>query len=359
MAVTAALLGSVAAPIIGSALGGLFSSGDEEREKQLQAKALANIEGLTPLQADQLKVALAKYQQTGELTPELEQVINQSQSEMKSISVDPALRQAQMSALNKLQMYGEGGLQPQDMAALATIKQQAESEAQAQNASNLQNMQQRGIAGGGAELAARLSASQGAANRISQQGLDIQGQAAQRALQAIMQGGQLGGQIRGQEFDEAAEIAQAQDTINRFNAANSQSVETRNVGSKNQAKQYNLDLEQRIANANTDIQNQQAVSDRDALQQAYGYQAQKAGMLSGAQDRAAQQAGQSAGRTQQTWAGMGQAVGTGLQGLAAADMYNKRTDAMATKQSNPTANTNVVYNVDEDPKKTKQAGSLT
>jgi len=54
--------------------------------------------------------------------------------------------------------------------------------------------------------------------------LDVSAQAQSRALQALMQGGQLGGQIRQQDFGEQSEKAQAQDAINRFNTANRQQV---------------------------------------------------------------------------------------------------------------------------------------
>ncbi len=55
-----------------------------------------------------------------------------------------------------------------------------------------------------------------------------------------MQGGQLGGQMRSQDFGEQSSKAQAQDAISRFNAANSQSVQGQNVATKNTAQAANL-----------------------------------------------------------------------------------------------------------------------
>lgn len=325
--------GAVAAPVVGGLLGKLFGSGDQDKAIALQQQALQGLQSLNTPTADELKVALQQYKLTGQITPALQSIIQQGQSEMQGVKTDPALMQAQMGALSKLQSLGNGGLQPQDLAALAQVQQQAAGQGQAQQASALQAMQQRGIGGGGNELAARLSAAQGAANTSSQAGLNIQGQAAQRALQAIMQSGQLGGQIQGQQFSQQSQKAQAQDLINRFNAANAQSVQGQNVGSQNQAQYYNVGQNQNIANMNTGVANQQAIQNSQAKQQAYQDALSKASAVYGGQQNLANQYMNQAAQTQQMWGGMGQAAGTGLQGAAMYDAYNKRTAAMNPKST--------------------------
>ena len=144
MAMTAAAIG---APIVGGLLGNLFSGGDRDRAKQLQQDALNGVQAIHAPTADELRVALQQYKLTGQMTPALQQIMQQGKSEMGGVSTDPGLKEAQMGALAKLQQQGNGGLQPQDMAALAQVQSEAAGQGQAQQASALQAMQQRGIGG--------------------------------------------------------------------------------------------------------------------------------------------------------------------------------------------------------------------
>ncbi len=325
------------APAVISAIGQASSSGDKAKAAALQQQALAGIQNLNAPTADELKVALQQYKLTGQMSPLLQQVINAPKSEMSGVKSNPALIQAQMTALSKLQQQGNGGLQPQDLAALAQVQQQAAGQGQAQQASALQAMQQRGIGGGGNELAARLAAAQGASNTASQGGLNIQSQAAQRALQAIMQSGQLGGQIENQQFGEQSQKAQAQDLINRFNAANAQSVQGQNVGAQNQAQYYNLGNQQQISNMNTGIANQQSMMNAQAHQQAYQNALQKATAIYGAQNNAANQDLTRAGQTQSMYGGVGQAAGTAAMGYGMQQAYTDRTNKLAQAGGTPPA----------------------
>ena len=236
----------------GGVIGNLAGAGDRDRSAAAQAAALEAIRGVQLPEIEQMKLALDKYQSAGKLTPEEEATINLGASKMEDISVDPRLRNAQLQSLEKLQQIGSGQLTAEDKAALAKLQRQTSRDAQARDASILQNMQERGIGGSGAELAARLSANQAASNREAQGGLDIQGQAAQRALQAISQAGAHGGSMERQQFGEQSQIANAADAIARYNAMNQQQILGQNIGARNQAKQYNLAQQQALMNANTD-----------------------------------------------------------------------------------------------------------
>lgn len=322
------LIGAAAAPIIGGLVGSLASAGDREKAAKAQADALATIQGLSPPELEKLKADFQQYQLTGEVSPALQSVISQQQSEMKSITTDPRLQQAQLGALQKLQQAGTGGLQPQDLAALAQIQQQAAGMGRAQQASALQDMQQRGQGGSGAELAARLAGAQSAANTSMMGGLNLQGQAAQRALQAIAQSGQLGGQMQAAQFGQEAQIAGAQDAINRFNAANAQQVQGSNVGAQNQAQYYNVGQRQQLANMNTQGTNEKAVRDAQAYQQNYQNQAQKAGATANALNNSANQSTQNAAQTQSTWTGIGQGVGQAAGGVGSY-LQKEKSDAAA------------------------------
>lgn len=197
-----------------------------------------------------------------ELTPQqIEEYINtidpsfQGESAMAGITTDPALREAQMRALNEMAAIGEsGGMRLQDEVQMQEMQNQLAAENAGQQGAIMQNMAARGMGGGGMELAQRLQAQQSGSDRASQQGMDIAANAQNRALQAIMNSGQLGGNMQAQDFNQQSAQAQAQDAINQFNTgisnqANTQSqdianmnVDQRNIarGQQNQIAQQNF-----------------------------------------------------------------------------------------------------------------------
>jgi len=217
------------------------------------------------------------YKQVVALNPELEQAVNLEESKMADLSTNPAFNQAQMNALLKLQEVGDqGGMTATDRSRLAQIQGENETALRGQQGAIMQNLATRGMGGGMSELVARQLATQEGANRQAQQGLDVKAQAEQRALQAIMQSGQLGGQMQQQQFGQQAQVAQARDAINRFNAANTQDVQARNIGSKNQAQEWNAAQAQNVAGQNVNLSNQAQQYNLNIPQQQYANQLSRA-----------------------------------------------------------------------------------
>src|SRR6266853_5706468 len=102
------VIGAVGGGILGG-LGGLFGGGESPEEKA--AKALqAAYSGEQIATPEQRMMQLQYLKSVGNLTPEQESAINQQQSELHKISVDPRYKQAQMSALNSLSQQGKTGL---------------------------------------------------------------------------------------------------------------------------------------------------------------------------------------------------------------------------------------------------------
>ncbi len=205
----------------------------------------------------------------GELTPEMESYIDAGETAMAGIEADPRLRNAQLSALDYLSEIGETGLTAADRAAMSEIRRNTQSDAQAKQAQIIQDMAQRGTGGSGAELAARLSGSQAASDRMSRESDALIQQAQNRALQGITQSAGLAGEMRGQDFNQAGQIASARDAMNRFNTQNQQSLQQRNVGARNQAQLQNLQERQRVADAATGLKNQQQQYNKNLLQQQF------------------------------------------------------------------------------------------
>lgn len=157
------------------------------------------------------------------------------------ISVDPRLKDAQMAALNQLAgVAKDGGMNAADKANLASIQSQTGQADRGRREAIMQNMQQRGFGGSGNELLAQLSSSQAATDRSAQEGLNVAGMAQQRALDAMLQGGNLAGGIRGQDFGEQSKIAQARDEVSRFNAGVQNNANQFNAGAANNMSQFNV-----------------------------------------------------------------------------------------------------------------------
>lgn len=261
------------------------------------------------------RLALEQLVSQGELSPEEAQTIFQQDSELSQYSTDPRLRQAQMAALDQLTRIGsEGGLTDTDRAAILEAQNQMGAQERGSREAILQNMAARGLGGSGTELMAQLANQQGQATRGALAGTQIAADARQRALDAILGGGQLGGQIQGQDFAQAQAKAQAQDVINRFNAANMQNQINMNVMNRNQAAAQNLANRQNIANQNTALRNQQQMYNKGLIQQRFQNQMQRAGGIAGAQQNLANLYNQQGGQVLGLIGGALGAGGTALGG---------------------------------------------
>lgn len=180
---------------IGSILGGLFGGGPDYNS------IFGNI---TP-------PSVTDLQNAGQI----------NSSNMAGVTTDPATRAAQMQALQGMQNeYNTGGASVMDRAAQAQMLNASNQQNRSAQEAILQNMAQRGQAGGGTELAARLQMQQNAGQNNAMSGAQLAGDDRMRALQAMQQAGQLGGQVRGEDFSQASQKAQAQDALNAWNAKN-------------------------------------------------------------------------------------------------------------------------------------------
>jgi len=217
----------------------IFSGGGGDKYQDA-AEEFANLERYIPdYQAQQRELdALLKANQ---LTPETYSSVDQGRSSLTDYRVDPRLKEAQMRALGGLEeVANEGGLTAIDRARLNDIARQEAAQERGARQAILQNAQARGVGGSGLSYAAQLANQQGSAGRRADRGFDVAAAAQQRALEAMMGAGQLGGQIRGQGFDEAARVAQAQDKINRFNAANQTDARRYGATVRNVAQEGNI-----------------------------------------------------------------------------------------------------------------------
>lgn len=244
--------------------------------------ALDEFKKLQTPDIDKMRVELEQLVQTGQLRPEEAQVYLQKASEMSGAVADPTARAAQFEALSGLQDIGnQGGMTDIDRARMREISDTMATENRGAQEAITQNAQERGVYGGGVEMASRMLAEQAAATRASNEGVNVNAEAQRRALEAIMQSGQLGGQIAGQTFGESSERAQAQDAIERFNTQNRQDVMEQNLAARNEAARANLAEKQRVSDTNVASENANRTRNADLVQQDFNNRLQKTSGIAG------------------------------------------------------------------------------
>lgn len=286
--------------------GGNYSKSAESRQgatDQLSSLQLPDIESM--------QLELEQLVQQGVITPEQAQTYLVERSEMNNISLDPKLRQAQMDALSGLQEISDsGGLTAADQSQLSKIKSQEDTAARGAREAILQNAQARGMGGSGIELLQQFQNQQDSATRQSQRDLDVAAMAQNRALQALQQAGQLGGQIENQQFNQQAQVAGANDAISKFNAQNSQNVALENTKAKNVAQAQNLAEKQRVSDSNVASRNTQQQYNKELNQRQFDNAYKKAGGIASGLNKQAEGYMQAGKNTQSLF-------GTGLSAAAA------------------------------------------
>lgn len=270
---------------LADSLGGIFK---DKGEGNLQAKALAELQGVKQPTEDQLKLILPRLVEQGRITPEQAQTFLQGGTAFEDIGGDPTLRDAQVSALQQLQdISAGGGLTAMDKAKIAEIESRQGQQERGAREAIIQTAAERGRGGSGLELAAQLESQQGSATRAAQQGTDVAAMAQERALQAIMQGGELGGKIRTQDFGEASKVAEARDALQRFNLENMRSTEEANVGRRTAANEANLAAKTRTAELNAAAGADEARARAAAPQQVFENAQDRAKAIAGQYDEQA------------------------------------------------------------------------
>lgn len=300
-------IGSIAGGFAGQAAG----AGDRGEARNAAIVASEILQKLEQVPDISKPLVLEQYRQAGILTPEMEQYVTAQMPQ--SITTDPRLKEAQLNALKKFQDRSEQGLTSADRAALAEARAGANRDVTSRLASIDQQMQARGMADSGSALAAKLSAAQAGANRMSSDANQLAQQSQIAALQAAAQSAGLGSQMENQEFNQKFNQQQAADQMQRFNIQNQIAQQQRNVANSNNAQMINLQNQQNINNMNTQQSNQEQYNQLSRQMQEWNAKADRARMQAGAYQGLAgtlQKSGDAAAQgAYNQWAGAGQALG--------------------------------------------------
>jgi hypothetical protein len=317
--------------IAGSLLSQAAQEKDKKKQKELIDRAAAEFDKIDLPDEEKARVFYGQLQRVApEYVPEEYKAQTQANSEMAKISTDPALKQAQLKALAGLQDVAKGGMTLQDKLDMEDQRRNMLGQSKQAQQNIMANLQARGASSPGMELVARQQAAQAASDQMARYNAGVQAQAQQRALQALLQSGQLGGQMRDQDFGEQAQKARAQDIINQFNTQTLNQAGMYNVGNRNQAQQLNNAEKQRINDANWAAQNRAVDHNAGLGQQQFDNRMKLAAGKSGQLGNQAAWYGQQAKETGDRWGGMMQGA-TQLggeymkyrQGQNAADDYER------------------------------------
>jgi hypothetical protein len=215
--------------------------------------------------------------------PEVRQLAAEQMADsgMGKIKVDPVLREAQMSALKSLQEEGKArGYTDESRQVVEEGRQQAMRDEQAQRGAIMSNAQARGMGGSSSSINAQLQAQQAGADRMYSGNLQVAADARKRALAAMASSGQLAGQVRGQEFDEEAQKARAQDAINQWNAGTRQRTNEFNQDSEFRGAEFGL--KKGMAGAQQTINRSETAAERaDRMRRKWGKYGGAAGNVAG------------------------------------------------------------------------------
>jgi hypothetical protein len=291
-----------------SSLAGLFGGGDDAKKYTDQA-VQELIKQQVPDPAQQ-RIELQHYMSAGTLSPQLEHVIQQNPSALEGVVKNQKYAQAQDKALSQLQDIGEsGGLTLSDKANLQDQMIQNAVKDRGNREAITDDMARRGALGSGMALQAQLANSQAAGDRDAQMRLKALGGAQDRALAAIQGAGDMAGKLSAADLDQQNTVAAAKDAISRFNTANAQGVQQRNVGALNDAQQFNLTNAQKLSNANTDLSNDEQKYNKGLIQQNFDNNMKKAQGVANAYTGAAQQANNDRQRQSQAFGAVGSGLG--------------------------------------------------
>jgi hypothetical protein len=262
-------------------------------------KAIQDIEALQIPDIEKQKLQLKLMSEAGFL--EAEQL---GPSALEDISLDPRLRQAEMSALSELQERGQAGFTDEDrMMRDMMLRGVAEQEQAAQKAV-LGGMAERGMLDSGAQLAAQLGTQQSGFRNARDEADRIAMAQLQARRDALSQSANLAGNMASRDFGQQVQVGSAKDVINQFNLQNRQNIAAQNLGIRQQ---------------DIGLQNQQQMYNKELLQQQFENQKGVTAMKANARIGQATQQQQQADALARAHASKGSGLGTAL-GMAAGAM---------------------------------------
>ncbi len=302
-------IAAAAVPAVAGIIGGNKANKAAKEAQKIRDRAAQQIYGIEVPDVEDLQFDPTLSNYSGDIDPALLSNMTDIDSEYGNISTDPRFQQAQYQSLGGLdELIAGGGQTAADKLAYQKATDDASMQASREAGNITRDMAERGMGGSGQELAQRLASSQGAANRGA---LAAQTQAAtaqQRALDAMIQRGDMAGNMQSADFDRQSKAASAKDLIAQFNRNNAMNVQQTNAQMTNQTNTGNRDARQANNNLNTGITNTGKANNAQAVQTTFGNQLDKANAGAAAANGQAASRTAQADKTAAMWSGIASAA---------------------------------------------------
>lgn len=318
-AIPAATAIGAATQAVGGIAGAAAAGAQRGSAEQQQAAAIQQLQAVGVPSVEAQKIVLQNPEYVAQWANQQETAEQQGPSAMEGVSTDPRLGLAQMQALERMQQLGSESFTPEEQAQLKGMQRENAQRGAANQATILQNMAQRGAGGSGLELASRMAAAQNQAQNEAEAGDRLSAEAHSRALQAMMNAGELGGKVREQEFGEKSNVAKAQDAIANFNALQRAGTQQRNVGTANSTAEAQARMRQDIENQRADLANRQEMHNKELQQTQFANQMAKAQALQQPMQKQASQTAAGAAATGEGIAKTFGGIGSAIAGMAKTD----------------------------------------
>lgn len=253
--------------IVGGGVGlasGILQYMNSQEARKLSAEQYAKVQAMYDnLKQANFDVSAIKpedYQVLQQYVPQQAKFVAEARPELVEGKSAGAMegRAAQEEALRSLMASGRGD-DPRLQAALNQASRTAETSAGAQRESILQRFARQGQLTSGASLAAQLQGSSDAMERGAMAGNQAAQQSYTDRLNALRQGAELGGQIRGQDISLEEQQKNILNSFNQRNTAAARQFNQGNVEQANQAQLLNMQQAQGAADRNVAARNAEAI----------------------------------------------------------------------------------------------------
>jgi hypothetical protein len=297
---------------------GLFDSSDSSSQDYLKQALAAYQTAAVPTIASETVGNLPMQTVQGTVNPNAIQVAQQAPSAYNDISLDPATRAAQMSALSQYtDIANQGGLDANAKLALQQTIDATNAQSQGAQGAIMNQAQAEGQGGGDFALTQRAIAAQGASNTGATQGLQTAAMAEANRQAALNQMASIGGSVNASDYGQAATKAGAQNTINATNQAATNTANTGNVANAINAGEFNTNTAQGVNASNTAAGQGQVYYNAGLPQQQFNNELNKASGIagvSGQQANAAQTAANQNNAMTGALLGAAGTIGGGMMG---------------------------------------------
>jgi len=230
---------------------------DEQAEEALNRAMQAYGQVSVPTQQELSLPELQMYVQAGIMSPGEAQAYLQQSNAYEQQVIPQTGTSAMVEALNQLSGIANAGPEgtPMQQAQAANTIEQMNQATRGQRGAIEQAMQAKGTP---AAMIQAAMANQYQGQDAQQAHLDAMNQQAaayQAAITALAQKGNVGQALQGQQNQQANTVADAQNAMQQFNAANQQQASQLNAQLKQQANAANTQNAQNVSNANVGTNN--------------------------------------------------------------------------------------------------------